>query len=364
MRTLVYFCALAALALALLAGCGSKGARKTEAAKWSLFSGVEFPEVPENSVVQLSKSDFPLGKIASIEQVPLDLMMENRELEVYLIGDYLLVKHLEMRQGAHLLYVVSLPDYKVVAELAPFGEGPGEFTDIRVIPTQETDKLCYIKNLNGDYLFFLSPSLELKECGKMVEISNYANCGGDNVYLGNDEMLVDLGAPDGLGLCRVNQKDSTVKGIIPFHFAEGVRWFFYIGEMAHSFSQQRGAFAFTYHDRLAFFDLNGKNIRMIRFGNNTLKTTSSPENPIYYYSCFANDHYVYAIYRESRNDSDKSNPCYLEQYDWNGRPVARYPLPEGRGFYAGCATDNDSVLYLIDYYEDNFIHKVVLHKGG
>lgn len=361
MRIVAYFCVITIIS-GLLIGCGRKQSDKSQVPAWSLFSGVDYPEVPDNGVVQLNKSDFATGKILSIEQIPLGMTIKNRELMMHIKGDYLLIKHLEMRKGAYLLYVVSLPDYKVVAELAPFGEGPDEFTDIRVIPTEEADKLCYIRNLNKNQLFYLSTSLELKECGKLVEVSDFVNCAGGNLYMGNNNMLVNLGADDGMGVCAVNQKDSTVRGIIPFHFEEGANWFFYIGELAHSFLKKRGAFAFTYYDRLAFFDFDGKNIKMIRFGNKSLKTTSSPENPIYYYDCFGSDKYVYAIYRESANDSDQSHPCYLEQFDWNGNPVARYLLPEGRGFFAGCTTDNDSVIYLIDYYEDNFLHKVVLGK--
>lgn len=361
MRIVAYFCTIVILAV-LVMGCGREKSEKPQAATWSLFSGVDYPEVPEESVVQLNKSDFATGKILSIEQIPLDMMIENRELRMYIKGDYLLFKHLEMRKGAYLLHVVSVPDYKVVATLCPFGEGPGEFTDIRVIPTEETDKLCYVRNLNKNQLFYLSPSLELIECGKLRGISDFFLVANENVYLGNNTMLVGLGAGDGMGVCAVNQKDSTVRGIIPFHFAEGANWFFYIGELAHSFLKKRGAFAFTYHDRLAFFDFDGKNIKMVRFGNQTLKTTSSPENPIYYYDCFASDKYVYAVYRESVNDADRRNPYYLEQYDWGGNPVARYRLPAERGLYTGCATANDSVMYFIDYYEDNFLHKVVLEK--
>lgn len=361
MRIVAYFCTIVIFAV-LVMGCGRKKSEKPQAATWSLFSGVDYPEVPEESVVQLNKSDFATGKILSIEQIPLDMMIENRELRMYIKGDYLLFKHLEMRKGAYLLHVVSVPDYKVVATLCPFGEGPGEFTDIRVIPTEETDKLCYIRNLNKNQLFYLSPSLELVECGKLRGISDFFLVANENVYLGNNTMLVGLGAGDGMGVCAVNQKDSTVRGIIPFHFAEGANWFFYIGELAHSFLKKRGAFAFTYHDRLAFFDFDGKNIKMVRFGNQTLKTTSSPENPIYYYDCFASDKYVYAVYRESVNDADRRNPYYLEQYDWSGNPVARYQLPAERGLYTGCVTDNDSVMYFIDYYEDNFLHKVVVEK--
>ena len=86
------------------------------------------------------------------------------------------------------------------------------------------------------------------------------------------------------------------------------------------------------------------------------------DNPLYYYSCFASDKYVYAVYRESKKDTDETNPLYLEQFDWDGNPVARYSLPKGRGLYTGCATEDNSIIYMVDYYEDNFLHKIVLSK--
>ena len=117
-----------------------------------------------------------------------------------------------------------------------------------------------------------------------------------------------------------------------------------------------------FHDRIVFFDFDGNHVKMCRFGDKTLQTTSSPDNPLYYYSCFASDKYVYAVYRESKKDTDETNPLYLEQFDWDGNPVARYSLPKGRGLYTGCATEDNSIIYMVDYYEDNFLHKIVLSK--
>ena len=344
-------------------GCGNKSSDKSQSNSRILLSGISYPAMSENNIVEFSKSDFTTGAIRSIEQIPLDMTIENRELGIYIKGNYLLVKHLERRKGAHLLHVISLPDYKIAAELAPFGEGPDEFTDIRIIDTEEIDKLCYIRNLYTNQLFCLSPSLELKECGKFLAFPEFTGQTEGSLYLGDNNMLTDLGSGDGLGMCAVNQKDSTIKGIIPFHFEEGTRGFFYIGNMVHSFSKRRIARTFTYHDRLVFFDFDGKNAKTIRFGDKHLRTKTSLENPIYYYSCFGNNRYVYAIYRKSQMDADKSNPLYLEQFDWDGNLIARYPLPEGRGFFSGCATENDSVIYLVDYYEDHFLHKIILRKG-
>ena len=43
--------------------------------------------------------------------------------------------------------------------------------------------------------------------------------------------------------------------------------------------------------------------------------------------------------------------------------VARYELPKDRGFYSGYATnESDTEIYLVDYYEDQFLHRVTLER--
>ncbi len=361
MRIVAFFSAIVVTIL-LLTGCGHEKSNNSPVARFIQLGGIEYPEFPKNSVIQLKKSDFPKGEIRSIQKIPLDLMIENREIELFIKGDYLIIKHLEMREGAYLLHVVSLLDYKVIAQLAPFGEGPNEFMDIRVIPTKETDKLCYIWNIYNNQLFTLSTAFELEEYDQLYEIQGNRVLFGAPLYIGDGKMQVTLGSNNGMGIGWGSVNDSTVKGTVPFHFAKDASGFFYMGQLGYSFFRKREAFAFLYHDRIAFFDFDGNHVKMCQFGDKTLRTTSSPDNPICYYSCFASDKYVYATYRESENDKDDTNPLYLEQFDWDGNPVARYSLPKGRGLYTGCVTEDNSIIYMVDYYEDNFLHKIVLSK--
>lgn len=361
MRIVAFFSAIAVTIL-LLAGCGHEKSRNSQVVNLVQLGGVEYPEIPKSNIIQLEKSDFPKGEIRSIERIPIDLEIELREVNILAKGNYLIVKHLEWREGAYLLHVLSLPDYKTVAQLAPFGEGPDEFNDIRMIPTEETDKLCYVWNIRNNRIFSLSTTLKLEEYDQLAEIPENKIVPDNPLYMGDGKMQVSLGSNDGMGIGLVSLNDTIVKGTVPFLFAEGAGWFFYIGNLAHSFSRKREAFAFTFHDRIVFFDFDGNHVKMCRFGDKTLQTTSSPDNPLYYYSCFASDKYVYAVYRESKKDTDETNPLYLEQFDWDGNPVARYSLPKGRGLYTGCATEDNSIIYMVDYYEDNFLHKIVLSK--
>ena len=319
---------LFALAL-LMAGCGGK---------------------PDGATIRMSKSDFPKGKIRSIEQIPIEgLEITNRELALFSTKDYLLVTHLEFRKGAYLLHVISPSDYRVVAELAPFGEGPDEFHDVRLIPTEENDKICYVLDPMDDRLYILSHDLTLIPHGKRVSDPKAVTSGNFNLFIGQDLMLTTLDSSEGKGIVAINQRDSTITGLLPLHFTKGASGYFYYFQFAHSFQKRRCAIPFLYHDRIGFFDFDGGHPKFIRFGDKTLKTLSAPENPMYYYDCFANDRYVFAVYSPSDYNLQKNRETFLEQYDWDGNPIARYELPKDRGLYSGCViNESDTVIYLVD----------------
>ena len=355
---------LFALAL-LMAGCGgNKGGEPAADRPIIQMDSIDYPDLPDGATIRMSKSDFPKGKIRSIEQIPIEgLEITNREIDLLMVKDYLLIKHLEKRQGAYLLHVVSLPDYRVVAEMAPFGEGPDDFQDIRLIRTEESDKLCYVLNCRDNRLYVLSHDLNLIPHGKRVSDPKAVTSGNFNLFIGQDLMLTTLDSSEGKGIVAINQRDSTITGLIPLYFTEGARGYFYYLNFAYSFQKRRCAIPFLYHDRIGFFDFDGGHPKFIRFGDRELKTLASPENPMYYYDCFANDHYVFAIYRPSDYDTEKDRETFLEQYDWDGNPIARYELPKDRGLYSGCViNESDTVIYLVDYYEDQFLHRVTLER--
>lgn len=352
---------LFALAL-LMAGCGgNKGGEAVADRPIIQMDSIDYPDLPDGATIRMSKSDFPKGKIRSIEQIPIEgLEITNREIDLLMVKDYLLIKHLEKRQGAYLLHVVSLPDYRVVAEMAPFGEGPDDFQDIRLIRTEESDKLCYVWNFWDKRLYYLSNDLSLVPCGHRVAPEGGSSI---NLFVGKDLLLAEHDSPEGKGIVAVNQRDSTITGLIPLYFKKGAHGYFYYLNFAHSFQKRRCAIPFLYHDRIGFFDFDGGHPKFIRFGDRELKTLASPENPMYYYDCFANDHYVFAIYRPSDYNTEEDRETFLEQYDWDGNLVARYELPKDRGFYSGYATnESDTVIYLVDYYEDQFLHRVTLER--
>lgn len=350
----------------LMAGCGGNGGGNTASdVTYIEMSGIKYPEIPYGATVKMSKSNFPKGKILSYEQIPIKgLEIINRELDLLITDKYIIIKHLEFRKGAYLVHVVSRKDYSVIAELAPFGEGPNEFYDVRLVQTEEKDKICYVLNLHNERIYALTENLELCPSGNVVNNHNDSiiRCyHSRDLFIGKDLLMTEFDSSEGKGIVSVNQKDSIVTGLIPFNFTKGARGYFYLLDLEHSYHKRKCAVAFLYYDRVGFFDFNGKNSKFICYGNESLNSITSPDNPMYYYDCFSNDNYVFAVYRPSMRNTEKDLETFLEQYDWDGNLIARYELPADRGFFGGYATnESDKVIYLVDIYEDQFLHRVTL----
>ena len=349
-----------ALALVLLAGCRG-GAASEEPLQTEIFNGITYPRLPEQAVEKRRKSEFPKGKIKSIEQLPIDLLIEHRELRLFKRGDYLLVQHLEFRRGAYLLHLISLKTNQVLAELAPWGDGPDDFTDCRVIETTDPDKLFLIRRIWDNKLFYISPDYQLVPYGELPEIPDVRLGFEGMFHLGSDSLLCLFDSGEGEGIGVIHLKDTTARGITHFHFAPGADSYFYLGDLAYNRKKERLAWAFLYFDQIFFSDLDGRKAKMIQYGDPQLRTLSSSSNTMYYYDCGGGENYVYTIHQHSENERDHRNGRYLEQYDWDGNLIARYRIPDERWMmYFGCATEDDHVVYMVDYDQDLFIHKVTL----
>ena len=87
------------------------------------------------------------------EYIPIDPLIKPAELEAFVKDSLLFLKHLEQREGEPLLHVFKLPSLEVVAELAKRGNGPAEVMDIRLINTQDSDKYCFVHDVNKNLLY-------------------------------------------------------------------------------------------------------------------------------------------------------------------------------------------------------------------
>ncbi len=331
------------------------------------------------TAVEIKKSDFTEKKILSIEHLMPDIVTGNNELKIISKNGYLIIKSLLKVQGEHLVTILDEKTLEEVKKIAPFGGGPEEFMDVRVIESHNPGILAYLMDPKDEAqrkVWALNDDLTLTEQYNF-DFSKYKQhfwLGCENpMHIGGDSFLLERYASNGKGLHVYNAGDSTLTNILSMNFSDDFDswWLCYLGSVAYNPGHKRIAYAFQYYDRIVFADIDGKNLRTVQPGEPErikAKTRSDMfekgDHTAYYGEVMCDDYYFYALYRghtvyDPANDDSLS--YYIEQFDMEGKPVARYKLPAGKTFRIGCVSPGEKgVVYLINIKEDDYLYKVRL----
>ena len=355
----------------LLTSCSSCRSPKEE----SGLSVLDYTYPEESMIVDIPKNNFEEKEIKEIQQVPLDVIMMNTEVDVLTKDGYLVVKTLSRYSGAKLINIFSEDGSKHLKELAPYGSGPDEFTDLRIIRTDDKEMLCYVLSLHNHKLYALKKNLSLEYMSTFPMPKNVKDfrVGLNDLHeLNASEFLYQQKTKDGLGLCKINLNDSIVTGLVGLNFSESLDsfWQIYIGNTVCNPKKKIIAYAMGYFDRILLFDTNGNHLKVIQCGS-PRKLVSKSRNELYntgeeisyYRSAFSDDDFIYALYRGEKHyspDFEKNGHYYIEKYDWDGNPIKRYKLPKGMKFTHGCATSEKNVFYLVCPQEDEFLYRITL----
>ena len=364
------------LAASLLIACGGGGqaGRMGDLAEFAYNDSIA-----NGDAVEIPKSDFAEKEILSIEHLTPDIVTGNNEIKILSKNGYIIIKTLLKVQGEYLVTILDEKTLKEVKKLAPFGGGPGEFMDVRVIESHNPGIIAYLidpKDEAQRKVWALGNDLTLTEKYRF-DFSRYKQrfwFGVENPqHIGGDSFLLERYASNGKGLHVYNAGDSTLTNILSMNFSDDFDswWLCYLGSMAYNPGHKRIAYAFQYYDRIFFADIDGKNLRIVQPGEPErikAKTRSDMfekgDHTAYYGEVMSDDDYFYALYRghtiyDPANEDNLS--YYIEQFDMEGKPLARYKLPAGKVFRIGCVSSSDKgVLYLVNVSEDDFLYKVRL----
>lgn len=343
--------------------------------KETVLSDLNYIYVDESTITKISKEDFKEQDVKQIRQIPLNVIMMNKEVDILVKNGYLVIKALGRYSGAKLINIFSEDGSKHIKELAPFGSGPDEFTDLRIIPTSDDDLLCYILSLHNKKLYALDNKLSLEYISIFPMPNNIEDfrLGVNDLYhLKTDEFLCQQRAENGLGICKININDSIVTGLVGLNFSESLDsfWQIYTGHTAYNPQKNLIAYSMSYFDRILLFNADNSHLKVIQCGTLSKLVSKSRsdfyntgEEKTYYRALFSDENFFYALYKGEKRyspDFDENGHYYIEKYDWEGNPVKRYKLPKGMGFYGGCSTNENNVFYLVCSHEDEFLFKVIL----
>ena len=88
--------------------------------KETVLSDLNYIYVDESTITKISKEDFKEQDVKQIRQIPLNVIMMNKEVDILVKNGYLVIKALGRYSGAKLINIFSEDGSKHIKELAPF----------------------------------------------------------------------------------------------------------------------------------------------------------------------------------------------------------------------------------------------------
>jgi hypothetical protein len=250
----------------------------------------------------------------------------------------------------------ALPRVDYIKSFGHRGRGPGEYIktpDIYISPTTE---LLYIyrPEISAFYSYKISNAGDLSfEHEFKVERGILYN----QFHIIGDSLLVYNKVPE-LGIGRVDLRTGRSIGDLPFPIRDGYEETDYYHPDKGVLAANGEYIAYAYHflKQIDIYNISDLSLKARIIGAGHKEPTHLDENSdMYYYNVYCTDKYIYAYYAapNARNGGENN---YIEVYDYDGRPIARYDVgvPIG-GMFA--ITPNDSTLYGYSHLHENRILK-------
>lgn len=369
MYKLLYFAFSVISAITCLSACSPKNEQ-------SFDFQLDYTRLQDLDATAVLKQ-FEDAQILDCSQKNIDEIIDNREVELLSKSGILVVKSLGKFEGSYLIHLFDLDSLTLKGKVAPYGPGPDEFTDTRIIESSEDGIICYVLSVGKNKLYKLTDDLALKYFATIPTPVN-----DDNFLMGYsaielispDTILTTQHKTDAIGICNISLNDSIADGILALDFTNDLNgyWPVYLGVSTYNRAHKKFVYAFNYYNQIVFSDITGKKPVIIRgadFGK--IKAKNSAEfwesgNNVYYYSdLFSDDNYVFALYRGvpyNPEFSDNDN-YYIEVYSWLGEPIKRFKLPDGMQFSKGTIAKEiggTRIIYLVNTQEDQFLYKLTI----
>ncbi len=345
----------------LLSACNSKksDSLKTETVVDTIQAKVENEQVfPDLVPGEVGLADNCFGEVRELKgvQKPTDAIFEVRETQMLVKDSLLIMANLN---SENMFMVFSLPDFGLVKSLGKMGRGPGEFQYPSLVPSEGDECLCYIYEQANDHLFSLNKDLSISELSfKLADAPiNLAINDKQVVSFSSTEFVYAESVKGGKAVFDFKMDSDSVLNQIIFNlsFSDAYKsWASYIGDFGANAQKQRLVYAYKYFKRLVFVDPKNNTSRTLVFKSGEAKkgdalSVMSPQNVTHYWGMSAQDDFVYVLYsgrspmNVNKEWQKKQFYIFVEKYDWNGNPVAKYRL-DNWGYF--CADRQRGKLYL------------------
>lgn len=261
-------------------------------------------------------------------------------------GTEMLVKNgqlgIKNRVNNHTLMRFSLPGMNFMNFSGLLGGGPGELKSPTLVPTPERDIFCYVFEAAGQKLYQWDMQGKLTPVDYPFTSSRQPSYSDKQLaHIGSGDFIYAESSPTGKSIFRSTLEGDSVSVREIFQLRLNPKrksWVNYIGDFAVNPKRDRMAYAYKYFKIIKFMDLEAMTVRTINFereefDENTLYVADGmDQNVTHYWGCCPGDEYVWFLYSGrtpfdvSREMRQNIHYIYVEQYDWNGNPVAKYKL--------------------------------------
>jgi hypothetical protein len=312
---------------------------------------IEYDNDVFGEIINLTGVDKDVDKPFKIKRV--DLMVNDNKLIVN-------TGHVD-----YLIRIIDLTNYHVVKELAPIGNGPDEFQFVNLVKDESGEFLCYFHDIKKNKLYSISKNYEVKEAKLQLPK-------GDRMYYDNmvhisnsDVMYYTTSMKKNKSVCKLNLKSDNGKEQKLFDMAISKKhnnWVACKGCFGANHDKKRIVLGYQYFKKLVFIDTESKKVKRINFKSDyKIKSKKGgslmdPNNRVYYCRLTTTNDFVYLVNvesspAESHKRSVKGKPefIYVEKFDWNGNPIAKYKLDDS-GFI--CYDEKRNLFILSSMYNE------------
>lgn len=268
-------------------------------------------------------------------------------------------------------YVFRYPELTYVRTLGLRGNGPGEFIFPDLVASNDSSAYCYLFEIANEKLYKVDKQLQVTPLNfPFHDKAEFASeKAGNIINMGPEDFIFADKAKTGKAIYRIQKQNDSIVTHQLYNlglFANRKSPYSYIGSLRVNAKQNRMVYAYKYFKIIKFMDLEGKTVRTLNyqqtgFDDQSLNIADGMDSNItYYMQVLPTQKHVYITYSGrtpydvGKDNSKKNYYMFVEQYDWNGNPIARYRLDQ----FTTCLTvdENEHRMLGVIYYADDPFH--------
>lgn len=291
------------------------------------FTEADFGEIIELQGTQKILDDAPLFKLS--------------ETQALIKDNYFIIQNHSGNENGKIIQVFSYPDLKFLFDLGERGDAPEQFLFPHLSPTFEDGKLGYLYDAEKEKLVEITSqgesilhSVKFRKEPKAVSNEKQMFITDNKTYYYSTSIR------QGQAIFRAVEKKDSIETALLHNLAFSPKhknWTAYIGDFCINPACNRMVYAYKYFKRICVMDMEAQTVRNICFDKEGVQAandiiTLGPDNVTYYWGISSTNDYFFLTYSgrtpiEVVKETDgKDGYIFVEQFDWNGNPIAKYKL--------------------------------------